>query len=509
MRKLLIAAAVLLLVGLILFLTVTSAEPSTPPPPAPGAEAVAAGRDAYRQLREAQGNRQGVPVTLGADQLAGLSAVASHGFRPDRLSIAIEGRQVVVHASHRMRRLGRWLNVTVRAEGPSSGFPTTRIRVGMWSLPPALSRWALQLGRLYLRRKVEVPPLNDMIRNFKVEPTTVSALVSLPGKSGLVDQMANAVAEPVDRPSVLRVYCALTDRQRRKPSSDFAEQVRRAFSVDPVQARTEVDSNRAALVALAMFGVDQRVGDFAQLSPADLGKCRVRGRADLDLRAAGLAQALGAFGGDRRRRRNAAQRSRGRVEGAGRQPRASVALRDRRSERVFDGRPCSGPRGLQDGASSMAAGRCGAHGRGARATRRRSSCFRPSWWAKRTRSATRASSSAMAGSTTRASRQKVREIDARARRQRAALGSLRAVLAFRACIMPRKRPAGLPSRKQILDFIASSDQPAGKREIARAFGLSRPGQDRPQAPAQGHGRRGADRQRRPAAPSTRRAACRR
>src|SRR3954466_3343239 len=38
--------------------------------------------------------------------------------------------------------------------------------------------------------------------------------------------------------------------------------------------------------------------------------------------------------------------------------------------------------------------------------------------------------------------------------------------------MPRKRTAGLPSRKQILDFIASSDQPAGKREIARAFGLS-------------------------------------
>src|SRR5215203_1875019 len=36
----------------------------------------------------------------------------------------------------------------------------------------------------------------------------------------------------------------------------------------------------------------------------------------------------------------------------------------------------------------------------------------------------------------------------------------------------RDQPAGLPSRKQILDFIATSDQPAGKREIARAFGLS-------------------------------------
>ena len=37
--------------------------------------------------------------------------------------------------------------------------------------------------------------------------------------------------------------------------------------------------------------------------------------------------------------------------------------------------------------------------------------------------------------------------------------------------MAKRKTAGLPSRKQILDFIATSDQPAGKREIARAFGL--------------------------------------
>ena len=34
------------------------------------------------------------------------------------------------------------------------------------------------------------------------------------------------------------------------------------------------------------------------------------------------------------------------------------------------------------------------------------------------------------------------------------------------------RQAGLPSRQQIMDFIHASDVPAGKREIARAFGLS-------------------------------------
>ncbi len=38
--------------------------------------------------------------------------------------------------------------------------------------------------------------------------------------------------------------------------------------------------------------------------------------------------------------------------------------------------------------------------------------------------------------------------------------------------MTRKRPAELPSRKQILEFISTSGQPAGKREIARAFGLA-------------------------------------
>ena len=37
---------------------------------------------------------------------------------------------------------------------------------------------------------------------------------------------------------------------------------------------------------------------------------------------------------------------------------------------------------------------------------------------------------------------------------------------------PKKRPApGLPTRKQILDFIQNSPVPAGKREIAREFGL--------------------------------------
>ena len=61
--------------------------------------------------------------------------------------------------------------------------------------------------------------------------------------------------------------------------------------------------------------------------------------------------------------------------------------------------------------------------------------------------------------------------------------------------MPRKPPPGLPTSKQILDFIEHSGQPAGKREIARAFGLSGHEKILLKSAAQGHGRRGADRQR--------------
>ncbi|WP_293876419.1 MULTISPECIES: VacB/RNase II family 3'-5' exoribonuclease [unclassified Sphingomonas] len=38
--------------------------------------------------------------------------------------------------------------------------------------------------------------------------------------------------------------------------------------------------------------------------------------------------------------------------------------------------------------------------------------------------------------------------------------------------MPKKPRTGLPTQAQILDFIANSDVPAGKREIAKAFGLT-------------------------------------
>ena len=36
---------------------------------------------------------------------------------------------------------------------------------------------------------------------------------------------------------------------------------------------------------------------------------------------------------------------------------------------------------------------------------------------------------------------------------------------------PARRPPGLPSKEQVLEFLQTSDTPAGKRELAKAFGL--------------------------------------
>ena len=271
--RLALFAGVLALAALILWFTVTSSQPLVRMRAAPTAEDVGAGREAYHRLRETRGNKSGISVSLGPAELAGLSAVASHGFRPDGLKLSTEGPAFVVEASRHLP-LGRWLNVTLSAEGPSQEFPRTRLKVGVWSLPPLLSRWALNVGRWLLERRVEVPPLDRMVRNFSVQNGTVSALISLPGKMGLVDQMAGAVAVPIDGDQVIRVYCALTDRQRKQPSTDFAEQVHRAFALDP-GGIAQADFNRAAFVALGMLLVDQRVKDFAQVSGEDLGQCRI------------------------------------------------------------------------------------------------------------------------------------------------------------------------------------------------------------------------------------------
>lgn len=255
--------------------TLTSPRALIPPVGAPTADEVGAGRAAYRQLVEAKGDKAGVQIEVGRKELSSLAALASHALRPDRLRAATFGSTLRIEGSHPLI-MGRWLNVTLDAEGRSAGFPPVRLTVGVVRLPPAPSRAALETARwLYLHlRHAEIPPISQIASDFAVERNGVTALLSFGHKSGVIDEMAGIVARPIDRDAVVRIYCALADQQRHHPSLELVEQVHRAFSLD-ANYSPPADFNRAAFLALGMLLVDDRVAGFARLRDADFHHCAI------------------------------------------------------------------------------------------------------------------------------------------------------------------------------------------------------------------------------------------
>ena len=222
-------------------------------------------------------------ITLGPAHLDGLSALASHGFRPDRLSLALNKGGFIATGSHRLPG-GRWLNIMVQAHGTSAAFPATRMTIGKLALPASLSRLVFEGGRLMIRlRGIKLPPLDQMVSDVAIGQDQLSVTLTLPSKELLIEEDG----APVDARKVAHIYCALTKAQQLAPESDFAAQLRRSFSQialndDPVAY------NRAALVALAMFIVDERVGTLAGSTQVDIQSCRmppqassIHGRADL------------------------------------------------------------------------------------------------------------------------------------------------------------------------------------------------------------------------------------
>jgi hypothetical protein len=275
--------SVLLLLGVLL----TSATPWAEERAVPTAEQVGAGRDAVLQLRAGRMDPAGLShLRLGPAQLDGFAALASHGFRPDRLDIALHDGVLDIVGSHRLA-LGRWFNVGVVASGASAGFPPLGITIGSLHFGPRASRWLAQLGRLGLRlRGVQLPALDAMVRDVRIGPDLATATIVLPRGSGLVDHLAGAAGDPVDEALVVATYCRLAAAQKAQPEGDFAAQVRRAFlhrGPEPAE-----DYNKAAFVALAILLVDERAGDMAGNARALIRSCgiapvtvAIHGRRDL------------------------------------------------------------------------------------------------------------------------------------------------------------------------------------------------------------------------------------
>ena len=203
--------------------------------------------------------------------------MATHAFQPDRLKLEVDRGVLSIAGSHRL--FGeRWLNIAVVAQGRSTGFPPVSLTIGSLNLRGSLARWTIELGRLALRfRDVDVPPLDQLVRTVAISDDQVAAVVRLPRKSGLVDQMADLQTGSVDKALVEKIYCRLAVAQQVQPLSELTDHLHRAFATSDENAGTP-DYNRATFIALAMVLVDERAGDLAGAARSDTASCRAQAK---------------------------------------------------------------------------------------------------------------------------------------------------------------------------------------------------------------------------------------
>lgn len=276
----LVAVALLLLAPVLLL---TSPAPLVAPAGPPGARDAAAGRQILNEVRGSARAGDGWGTVFLEDRdLAGLAGLAARGSGIRRMEAGISDGIAWGEASVPLP-LGRWLNLRAWTEGGVEGFPPIHARIGRVELPPALVRPLLSVSPALLRLGgIEVPPPGEMLRGVRVEGHLLKADVRLPRQTGVVGAIASARTAPVSADEVRDVYCRLAAAHQLRPEPALEAQVRRAFALRP--AGDAVESNRAALIALAMLAVSPRVGDLAGLAADEVADCP---RPSLDLRLAG------------------------------------------------------------------------------------------------------------------------------------------------------------------------------------------------------------------------------
>lgn len=272
---------------LIAFFVLTDAAPRAEAGAPATAVQVGAGRDAVYQLRNGQKGIGGASrIRWGAAHLDGLGALATQGLSPDRLRMELFQDGLYITASHKLL-IGRWLNVNIVASKGGAGFPETSMRIGSLPLNPYFSRKLFEAGRWLLRwRGTNIAPLDQLVSDFTVDQTGVSARVVMPAGSGLIDQLVGG-GGGIDPDLVRARYCALAKAQAASPERDFAMLVRRAFPADQAADATP-ETNRAGFIALAMLVVDTRVGYLGKVDTEAVAKCAapataflIHGRTDL------------------------------------------------------------------------------------------------------------------------------------------------------------------------------------------------------------------------------------
>jgi len=240
-----------------------SSAPRLLPSEAPNADEVRRARNTAVELVSAlSADGTPHPVRFAERDLLAAATLANHGFDWLRLRPAIESGRLVTAADLRLAER-TWLNLEARAE-PAGDFPDVHLRVGAWTLPPALVRLSLRAADAWVRwQRHQLPPVATMVRGFHVDDDAVGATLAVPQQLFRVArEVLGATRAPVDPTLVRAAYGRLLAGEVTQPSASVAAQLRRLFGERPRDV-DPVEYNRAAFVALAMFAVDPSVRRLA------------------------------------------------------------------------------------------------------------------------------------------------------------------------------------------------------------------------------------------------------
>jgi hypothetical protein len=261
----------LIVISIICVLTL-SFTPTTPPTPPPTAAQVVAARASFMRLRSAAGSKEPVSFPLRWDEIEASAALLGRAAKIDRLAIAQNDKTLGVTASIPVFS-GLWINLAAHIRPSDAGLPPIALKVGSIPIPAFAVRSAADLARLILGwRGVTLPELDTLVQALSLSNQGVTAKLMIPKGSNLYSAINQAQRAPVNTQAVGKIYCSLSALQQRVPTRDFALHVRRAFAV-PASAISDVEQNRAAMIALAMFAVSPEVGNMAGDATQSIDSC--------------------------------------------------------------------------------------------------------------------------------------------------------------------------------------------------------------------------------------------
>jgi uncharacterized protein YfiM (DUF2279 family) len=292
---LLVAVAILLALALDL-------SPTVPLSKAPTAEQAKRARDIARKAgRSLQAGNGLATLRAERDDITSATTLVTSLGKFGRFDGAITGDVLTLRTSRHFAFI--WINGEARITSSARGFPETRLKIGDLSLGPSISRRVIDLARRFIRwRGVNAPPLDNLVRQVRVDSDSVSALVYLPLNGAFANDLSSLRSQPVDAAMTAAIYCRLTTHNRKQPTDDMALIVRRAFAPNP-STLSITQQNRAAFVALAMYATLPDAGRLAGDAESRVKSCRLpdskpllAGRADLAAHwalSAALAVSLG------------------------------------------------------------------------------------------------------------------------------------------------------------------------------------------------------------------------